>query len=156
MIVYHASNVMVQNPDTAHSRDFLDFGRGFYLTSIKEQAVKYGNRFHRRGTEAWLNVYELDEDWDRWKVLRFDTYDAQWLEYVAKCRAGEDVDYYDLIIGGIAHDRVILTLDRFFAGKISTEETLGLLKYEKPNIQYCIRSERMLHECLEFIESIKI
>lgn len=69
MIVYHASNVMVQNPDTAHSRDFLDFGRGFYLTSIKEQAVKYGNRFHRRGTEAWLNVYELDEDWDRWKVL---------------------------------------------------------------------------------------
>lgn len=156
MIVYHASNVMVKNPDTTHSRDFLDFGRGFYLTSIKEQAVKYGNRFQRRGAEAWLNVYELSEDWSGWKVLQFDTYDVQWLEYVAKCRAGEVVDYYDLIIGGIANDRVILTLDRFFAGEINTEETLGLLKYEKPNIQYCIRSERMLHECLKFIESIKI
>lgn len=88
-------------------------------------------------------------------MLQFDTYDVQWLEYVAKCRAGEVVDYYDLIIGGIANDRVILTLDRFFAGEINTEETLGLLKYEKPNIQYCIRSERMLHECLKFIESIK-
>ena len=58
-----------------------------------------------------------------------------------------------MIIGGIANDRVIITLDRYFMGEISQEEALGLLQFEKPNIQYCIRSERMLKECLTFIES---
>ena len=49
MRIYHASNVVVDNPDTVHSRDYLDFGRGFYLTTIREQAEKYGLRFLRRG-----------------------------------------------------------------------------------------------------------
>ena len=58
-----------------------------------------------------------------------------------------------MIIGGIANDRVIFTLDRYFMGEISQEEALGLLKFERPNIQYCIRSDRMLQECLTFIGS---
>ncbi len=33
------------------------------------------------------------------------------------------------------------------------EETLGLLIYEKPNNQFCIRSQKMLDECLKHIES---
>ena len=63
---------------------------------------------------------------------------------------------YDMIIGGIDNDRVILTLDRFFAGELSKEQALGLLKYEKPNIQLCIRSQQMIDECLTYIESIEL
>lgn len=58
-----------------------------------------------------------------------------------------------LVVGGIANDRVIITLDRYFTGDISQEKALGLLRFEKPNIQYCIRSEQMLKDCLTFIES---
>ena len=61
-----------------------------------------------------------------------------------------------MVIGGIANDRVILTLDRYFSGEINQEEALGLLRFEKPNIQYCIRSEQMLRECLTYIKSEKI
>ena len=86
-------------------------------------------------------------------MLRFDSYDKEWLDFVSLCRAGEDKSDYDLVMGGIANDNVILTLDRYFAGEISQEEALGLLRYEKPNIQYCIRSEKMLKDCLTFIES---
>ena len=49
MRVYHASDCVVSSPDTEHSRDNLDFGRGFYVTTIKEQAVSYAQRFLRRG-----------------------------------------------------------------------------------------------------------
>ena len=28
--------------------------------------------------------------------------------------------------------------------------------YEKPNIQFCIRSQQMLDECLKYIESVKL
>ncbi len=156
MRLYHASNLSVERPDTKHSRKYLDFGRGFYLTSIYDQAVRYGQRFKRRGQPAWLNTYELSDDCAVWNVKRFDSYDSEWLDFVAQCRDGKEVGEYDMVIGGIANDRVILTLDRYFAGEITQDEALGLLRYEKPNIQYCIRSEKMLQKCLTFIKSEQI
>ena len=153
MILYHSSNVSVEQPDTKHSRQYLDFGRGFYLTSIHEQAVRYAQRFIRRGQQAWLNTYDFLCEENMWNVKRFDSYDKQWLEFVAQCRDGKNVGDYDMIVGGIANDRVIITLDRYFAGEISQDVALGLLRFEKPNIQYCIRSEKMLQACLTFIKS---
>ena len=153
MRLYHSSNMRVELPDTQHSRKYLDFGRGFYLTSFYEQAVRYAQRFKRRGQSAWLNTYDLSEKFEQWNVKRFDTYNDEWLDFVAKCRDGEDISDYDIIIGGVANDRVIITLDRYFTGEISQEEALGLLRFEKPNIQYCIRSERILQECLIYIGS---
>lgn len=156
MRLYHSSSVVVSMPDTTHSRDYLDFGKGFYLTSIYNQAVRYAERFKRRGRDAWLNTYELSYQPADWKILTFEVYDAAWLEFVSACRAGNDVSDFDMVIGGIANDRVILTLDRYFAGEISQEEALGLLRFEKPNIQYCIRSGRMLNQCLTYIDSKKL
>jgi hypothetical protein len=157
MKLYHSSNMIVEYPDTQHSRKYLDFGRGFYLTSIYDQAVRYAQRFKRRKQQAWLNTYELTiSDESQWKILRFEAYDANWLDFVAQCREGNDVGDYDMIIGGIANDRVIITLDRYFAKEISQEEALGLLRFEKPNIQYCICSERMLQACLTYISSEQI
>lgn len=156
MKLYHSSDVLVERPDTIHSRDYLDFGKGFYLTSIHEQAVRYAQRFIRRKREAWLNAYEFEFEPLDWKVLSFDSYDRNWLSFVAKCRAGNDDTDFDLVIGGIADDKVIQTLDRYFYGELSENDTLGLLKYEKPNIQYCIRSQKMLDDCLKHIESNRL
>lgn len=33
--LYHTSNIEVRIPDVRHSREHLDFGRGFYLTSLR-------------------------------------------------------------------------------------------------------------------------
>ena len=156
MILYHSSTVAVNQPDTIHSRDYLDFGKGFYLTSIYDQAVKYAQRFIRRNRDAWLNSYDFNCDLTQWKVLQFDSYNREWLQFVAKCRAGNDDSDFDIVIGGIANDKVIQSLDRYFEVEISEDETLGLLKYEKPNIQYCIRSQNLLDQCLQIIECRKL
>lgn len=153
IILYHTSNVKVLTPDTLHSRNDIDFGRGFYLTTIKQQAVDYAQRFLRREEEAWLNIFQFEHIPSDWKVLQFDSYDRSWLDFISKCRAGEDDTDFDLVIGGIANDKVVRTLDRYFKGEISAEHALGLLKYEKPNIQYCIRSQALLDKCLTHIES---
>lgn len=153
MKLYHSSDIAVTSPDVIHSRDYLDFGKGFYLTSIRGQAVKYAQRFLRRQRDAWINEYELDYMPAEWKILVFERYDREWLKFVAKCRAGNDDSDFDMIIGGIANDRVIQTLDRYFEGELSENEALGMLRYEKPNIQYCIRSQKMLDECLKHTES---
>lgn len=157
MKLYHSSNIIVEFPDTMHSRNYLDFGRGFYLTSLYDQAIRYAQRFKRRGQTAWLNTYKISlSEKKLWKIKRFETYDKDWLDFVAQCRSGNDIGDYDMIIGGIANNRVIMTLDRYFSNEISEEKALGLLRFEKPNIQYCIRSERMLQECLTYIESKQI
>lgn len=156
MRLYHSSSVVVERPDLDHSRKYLDFGRGFYLTSILEQAQRYGERFKRRGKDAWLNIYEFSCDETEWNVFRFEAYDKTWLDFISKCRAGEDESKYDLVVGGIANDRVILTLDRYLTGEISLQETLGLLAFVTPNIQYCVRSEEMLRRCLTYIKSERL
>lgn len=150
MILYHSSNTIVDSPDTKHSREYLDFGRGFYLTSLYEQAVRYAQRFKRRGQPSWLNTYDFVCDENEWNIKRFEAYNKEWLDFVGKCREGIDAGNYDMVIGGIANDRVIITLDRYFTGEITQDEALGLLRWESPNIQYCIRTDKMLQECLTY------
>ena len=156
MKLYHSSNVSVEFPDTQHSRDDLDFGKGFYLTPIKEQAISYAQRFQRRMQDAWLNIYELTYFSKDWKEKVFYSYDKEWLDFISECRAGRDTFNFDIVIGGIANDKVIRTLDRYFQGEISSEQALGILKYEKPNIQYCIRNQEMIDNCLKHISSIQL
>ena len=40
MILYHGSNIAIDVIDLSKCRPNKDFGQGFYLTDIKEQAVK--------------------------------------------------------------------------------------------------------------------
>ena len=103
--------------------------------------------------DAWLNIYELTYSPKDWQEKVFYSYDKEWLDFISECRAGRDRFDFDIVIGGIANDKVIRTLDRYFQGEISSEKALGILKYEKPNIQYCIRSQEMIENCLKHIKS---
>lgn len=40
MKLYLSSNVIVENSDMLHSCKYLDFGRGVYLTSLYDQAIR--------------------------------------------------------------------------------------------------------------------
>jgi hypothetical protein len=39
MIVYHTSNVDVEKPDVKHSRNNLDFGKGFYVCLLNQKLI---------------------------------------------------------------------------------------------------------------------
>jgi hypothetical protein len=40
MILYHGSNIKIIDVDLSKARPFKDFGQGFYLTEIREQAER--------------------------------------------------------------------------------------------------------------------
>ena len=40
MMVYHGSTEIIKQPDIFHSYRLLDFGQGFYVTTVKEQAMR--------------------------------------------------------------------------------------------------------------------
>jgi len=151
VILYHGSYMVIEKPDLIHSRTDVDFGRGFYLTPIYEQAEKWCGKFKRRGKPGVISRYEFSESaYCEIKVLRFDTYSEEWLDYVLNCRSGKDTTDYDIVIGGIANDRVFNTVELFFDHLIDKEEAIKRLRYEKPNQQICFRTEAALNGYLHF------
>jgi len=137
MLVYHSSNHLFTNPDVLHSREALDFGKGFYVTRLKEQAHKYANRFLRVGEDAYMHVYEYTPNREL-RIKIFNAYDEEWLDFVCNCRKGGDAyKQYDIIEGGVANDKVFQTVDLYIAGVYNKEQALQNLAYEKPNNQLC-------------------
>ena len=157
MKVYHASKFIIKSPDTKHSRDLLDFGKGFYLTPLVEQAKKYAQRFLFQGNKAYLNQYVLDEDLDEeYNVRKFVGYNEEWLDFVSLCRVGKQTEKYDMVTGGIADDKVFNTVDLYFSGNISKEEALKRLAFIHPNHQICILSQEILDKHLHFLRADEI
>lgn len=156
MILYHTSTQEIRHPDVEHSREHLDFGRGFYLTTIRLQAEKYGERFKRRGESAVMNVYELDEKRPSFTYKVFESYDGEWLDFVTACRKGMPHEAFDVIDGGIADDQVFDTVDLYFSGVYNREQALAQLQYRRPNHQVCIVSQAVIDRHLQFIESIQL
>lgn len=156
MRLYHTSTVVVERPDIYHSREYLDFGKGFYLTSLPEQAEKYGQRYLRKGESAYMCVYELDDVLIDFKRIIFEAYNGEWLDFVAACRKGLPHAEYDIIEGGIADDQVFDTIDLYFSGIYNREQALDQLKYKRPNHQICITNQRLLDEHLHFIKAVKL
>ena len=75
MILYHGSFIEITKPDLVHSRPNVDFGRGFYVTPLYEQAAKWCGKFKRRGKDSILSRYEYDESREsELKTLKFDSY----------------------------------------------------------------------------------
>lgn len=53
---------------------------------------------------------------DELKVLKFDSYSEEWLEFILNCRREKDMTDYDLVVGGVANDRVFNTVELYFEG----------------------------------------
>ena len=151
MIVYHGSYTEVSKPDTTHSRKTVDFGQGFYVTPIYEQARNWSNKFKRRGKTAIISKYQFDEKClNSFKVKSFESYSEEWLNFIMGCRSGSDTSEYDVIIGGVANDKVFNTVELFFDGLITAQEAISRLQYEKPNLQICFRTQEAIENCLKF------
>lgn len=152
MLVYHTSDQRFDAPDVLHSRDALDFGKGFYVTCLRDQAESYADRFLKAGVDAFLHVYEFTIDSDL-KIKVFDSYNEEWLDFVCCCRKGSDVyKEYDIIEGGVANDKIYRTVDLYMTGVYNKEQALDKLMYEKPNHQLCFITQKAVDRCLKLVE----
>lgn len=145
MILYHGSFITVEKPDLLHSRNNVDFGKGFYTTPIYDQAESWCGKYVRRGREGIISRYQFDETECRdLKIFRFESYSEEWLDFILSCRSGKDTSDYDIVSGGVANDRVFNTVELYFEQLIDKAEAIKRLRYEKPNMQIAFRSEAAL------------
>ncbi len=158
MILYHGSNLTVSEPKLIVQNRFLDFGYGFYTTTNKTQAIGFAQKVAKRRREGipTVSVYEIDEAkaFSECSVLRFDTPDEAWLDFVSDNRAGKYTgESYDFIYGPVANDDVYTTFTLYTAGVLSKEQTVEALKVKKLYDQLVLTSEKAL-VFLKFIGTV--
>lgn len=158
MIVYHGSIEILKNPDVMHSKKYLDFGQGFYLTTFENQAKKWAARKGMRQKKTPIvNVYEMSEEWQNLKVLSFEKENEEWLDFVCAGRKGEPLNKeYDIIIGNVADDDVFKTVDMYFRGLWDKKKVLSELRYYKMNNQICIVNQETLNRLLTYQNSYEV
>ncbi|GHV80867.1 hypothetical protein AGMMS49944_26580 [Spirochaetia bacterium] len=155
MTLYHGSNQLFDTVDLSKSKDRRDFGRGFYMTTIREQAVRWAQTIFDRygGSGRYLYVFKfLISDSLRYKI--FEDMDLEWLEMVQLNRIkGGTQHNYDIIKGPVANDRTTRTISLYIEGVYTAEVALQQLKLFKANDQVSIHTPRALSglslkECL--------
>lgn len=178
MLLYHGSYVEVENPELAKCAAYKDFGRGFYLTTSKEQAES----FSKLSTSKAITRKQISRSQDHGivssfilknseilKTLIYETAERDWLHCVVGHRKKATFDsivkelgQYDVIGGKIANDATNTTIEAYMTGlygEIGSKEAddicIRLLLPNRLENQFCFRSDAAL-SCLEFIGSEKI
>ena len=151
MILYHGTNMSFDDIDLSRSKPNKDFGRGFYLSADREQALEMAKvkvDQLESGTPTVM-VFEVKEpQMDELKVLRFDAYSEDWAKFILLNRnnaSGKPAHDYDIVIGPIANDRVGVQLWRYETQAIDLPTLVRNLQYMKGvTIQYYFGTERAI------------
>ena len=149
MILYHGSNLTVDKPKLVPQNRYLDFGFGFYTTTNKAQAIGFAEKVFRRRGEGLktVSIYEIDEQmaFSECSLLRFDSPDEAWLDFVSANRSGSYTGpSYDLIYGPVADDNVYTTFNLYASGVLTKEQTLEALKIKELFNQLVLTTEKAL------------
>jgi hypothetical protein len=159
MRLYHGSTVTVRKPSLRPGRSNADFGKGFYTTSVLEQAVRWAHIKQERedAARAVVSVYEFDKsllDNTDLKIRQFTGADEPWLLFVTGCRKSRPHEY-DLVQGPVANDKVFTTVNLFESGLLSANAAILQLKAYKTYDQLSFHTPRVIGT-LKFVESFDV
>lgn len=149
MTLYHGSNVAIETIDLNLCSPNKDFGQGFYLTDIREQAVQMATRRVRIAGEGepTVSAYNFDDTLLHETTLRVKIFNApseEWALFILANREAGRTGYrhdYDVVVGPIADDGVAFQLERYARKMISMETLVAELTYRKLNRQYFFGTE---------------
>ncbi len=143
MRLYHGSNSKIKNIDLAKCKPYKDFGQGFYLTEIEEQASQMARRTASiYGGSAVVTQFEFDETAlsdSTLSIKRFEEPNEEWALFVMANRSRErqhPVHEHDIVIGPVADDTIATLFRNFDDGIIDLPMLVKGLKYKKISSQY--------------------
>ena len=153
LIVYHGSCSDFENIDLSKSHDRRDFGKGFYTTILQEQSKEWAYRLSLREKKREYYVYKfLFEEVSILKVKRFDRLNEEWLEFIKSNRSKGGLQHnYDVVIGPVADDNTMETVQLYIANILSAKEAVERLRYSKVNNQVSFHTKK----ALQYLKSIR-
>ena len=157
MILYHGSNVEIDEIDFSKCKPYKDFGKGFYLTSLKLQAIRMAeNRSALFGGQPVVTVYEVDEDIMCKPELNTKSFDmtptVEWARFIVNNRSREFKDAgspdcnidakYDIVLGPVADDAVAATIRRYMGDELDEDGLRKKLTYRELSNQYSFHTQK--------------
>lgn len=161
MRLYHGSTVEVRKPSLRYGRERTDFGKGFYTTSLSEQAEHWAiiKKERSKATKAVVSVYEIDDALlldTSLHIREFHGVDEAWLNFVVGCRKENAVNHeYDLVFGPVANDNVFLTVNLYETGALDAKAAIAQLRAYKTYDQLSFHTERVI-AALKFVGSYEV
>lgn len=155
MKLYHGSDTLVEKPEVAKGKPFKDFGQGFYLSADIKQAREMAAQRAALFIDGKpvISTFEFDESAmtdGSLKVKRFETYTADWAEFVLRNRdrnTPQPYHDYDIVYGPIADDNIVRQLRKYELGGMTLDELMKELKYPKGiTFQYYFGTEVALQK----------
>jgi len=156
VILYHGSNQEIFEIDLAFCKPYKDFGKGFYLTTIQEQAKLMAKRTARifRGKPV-VTAFDYDDSANEGlSVLHFCKATQHWATFVLnnRNRSFEDIsnvncntdNKYDIVCGPVANDDIALLFRSYSNGLIGIESLAKGLEYRELSNQYSFHTEKAL------------
>ncbi len=151
MKLYHGTNQDIETIDLSRGLRYKDFGKGFYLTPDKTTAIRMAQKKSRLfGGIPTLITYEMDEAamHSNLKIKIFPAKaSVEWFLFIDASRSRENKDAihdYDIIIGPIADDGVVLQLTNYHEGIYTPEQAAQMLQDKYLDQQYFFGTERSL------------
>lgn len=151
MTLYHGSNEDIEKIDLEKGLRYKDFGKGFYLTPNKSTAIRMAKKKARLfGGTPTLITYDLPESAlnSDLKVKVFpEKASIEWFLFVDANRDRQHVQPvhdFDIVIGPIADDGVVLQLTNYREGIYSPEQAAQLLQDKYLDQQYYFGTQKAL------------
>lgn len=146
LIVYHGTCSEFEKIDLEKSHNRRDFGKGFYTTVLQEQSREWAYRLSLREKKTAYYVYEfLFEEAPALRVKRFDTLNEEWLEFIKQNRSKGGLQHdYDIVIGPVADDNTMETVQLYIAKILTASEAVERLRYNQVNNQVSFHTEKAL------------
>lgn len=145
MKLYHGSNMVIERIDLSKCKPYKDFGQGFYLTEIKEQAEQMTRRTSAiYGGEPVVTEFEFDETaLNTLSVKIYQEPCEEWALFVMANRSrnnAQPIHRFDIVIGPVADDTIATLFRNFDDGIIDLQMLVNGLKYKKVSSQYFFHS----------------
>ncbi|MFB9974610.1 DUF3990 domain-containing protein [Allobacillus sp. SKP2-8] len=120
--------------DVTKGREFVDFGRGFYLTSDYNQAYRQAKRKANKPYKDAIVQLELDRHrlFKEYNGLIFDTMNEDWAEfiYMARSKKVKNTSDYDFVYGPVADGKIFRLIDLLDNDRIELKAFLeGISQY---------------------------
>lgn len=159
MKLYHGSNVNIESINLAMCRPYKDFGKGFYLTDIEEQAKNMAVRVSRiYGGIPIVNVFEIQDDFRSLSDIKIKDFGIQtteeWAQFVMNNRSREFQEIkselcnkdnkYDIVIEPVADDNMALLFRQYENEMIDFETLLRGIIYKRVSSQYSFHTEKSI------------
>ena len=138
-LLYHGSNVIVENPRILINSHYKDFGYGFYCTNIEKQAKRWAIT---KSGKSYINKYLYQEN-SSLESLVCETMTEEWLEFVVNCRLGKEHEF-DIVEGPMADDQIWDYVEDYIEGNISKAAFWELVKFKYPTHQIVFSTEEAL------------